>query len=260
MVRTAAASPAYQVPALEKGLDILEYLAAEGVPATQAQLARALGRGPNELFRMLVCLERRGYIQRDPASGAYALTLRLYELSRSHSPYEELLHAAVRPMQGLTETLLESCHLSVLQRGALLVLAQEESPRPLRLSVEVGSTFPAIRTVSGRLLLAHLTEEARENLLRSNDEWNALDESEQCTFREHLATIEERGYEEARGETTEGVHDLAVLVGSNSGNIQAALAVAALTRRHEPSRGDTLEALRQCATEMSHAAGLTRLA
>src|SRR2546423_542389 len=88
----------YQAPALDKGLDILECLAVQAVPLTQAQLAQALGRGASELFRMLTVLERRGYIQRDPLSGAYSLTLRLYELSRTHSPYQGLLRAAARPL------------------------------------------------------------------------------------------------------------------------------------------------------------------
>ena len=34
----------YSVPALEKALDVLEYLADQAVPLTQAQLARALKR------------------------------------------------------------------------------------------------------------------------------------------------------------------------------------------------------------------------
>ena len=44
----------YRVPALEKGLEVLECLANQGSPMTQSQLARALGRGPNELFRTLM--------------------------------------------------------------------------------------------------------------------------------------------------------------------------------------------------------------
>src|SRR5918997_5510938 len=131
MARPPAAPPTYQVPALEKGLDILEYLAAQGVPLTQAQLARGLGRGPNELFRMLVVLERRGYVQRDLTSGAYTLTLRLFELSHTHSPFHGLLRVAAASMRELTETVRESCHLGVLHAGALLVLHQEESPQKL---------------------------------------------------------------------------------------------------------------------------------
>ena len=36
--------PAYAAPALDKGLDVLELLARDGTPLTQADIARALGR------------------------------------------------------------------------------------------------------------------------------------------------------------------------------------------------------------------------
>jgi len=55
---------------------------------TQAQLGRALGRGSSELFRTLATLERRGYLRRDPVSGAYEPILCLYELGHAHSPWE----------------------------------------------------------------------------------------------------------------------------------------------------------------------------
>src|SRR5258708_12294291 len=95
--------PVYAAPALEKGLDILECLAEQRVPLTQSQLARVLRRSPSELFRMLSCLEQRGYVRKDPASAAYALTLRLFELSRTHSPYHHLTKAPPPPTHPLSE-------------------------------------------------------------------------------------------------------------------------------------------------------------
>jgi DNA-binding IclR family transcriptional regulator len=250
------ATPTYHVPALEKGLDILECLAAQGVPLTQAQLARALGRGASELFRMLTTLERRGYVQRDPISGAYGLTLRLYELGHAHSPSQGLLRAAERPMRDLTEELRQSCHLSVIQRGRLLVLHQEESPAPIRLSVEVGGSFPLLHAVSGRLLLASLDDARREETLLQDDDFAALTIADQTTMRERLALIRERGYDAARSETIEGVSDLAVLVGGTVSRIQAALAIAAPVRHHETFVDEALPALLRCADATSRAAGL----
>jgi len=248
--------PRYQVPALEKGLDILEYLAAEGIPLTQTQISRGLGRGPNELFRMLVSLERRGYIQRDISSGAYSLTLRLFEMGHTHSPYRALLRAAARPMQKLTETVLESCHMSVLQRGKLLILAQEESPRRLRLSTEVGSTFPMIHTASGRLLLAHRPADEQTDLLEQDTDYQQLTKGEQAELQTRLATIRAQGYDEAYGEVTEGVNVISVLVGAPTGSIHAALTIPALGRKQEPQHADLLAALRESAAEISRAAGL----
>src|SRR5215218_935872 len=157
----AGALPAYRAPALEKGLDLLECLARERRAMTQAQLARALGRGSSELFRTLATLERRGYLRRDPVSGAYEPTLRLYELGHAHSPWEQLQRAAERPMRDLTAAVRESCHLSVAHHDQCLVLHQEESPLRVRLSVEVGSTIPLHQSASGRVLLALFSAEER---------------------------------------------------------------------------------------------------
>src|SRR5215510_1101635 len=223
--------PNYHVPALEKGLDILECLAAQGVPLTQAQIARSIGRGANELFRMLTTLERRGYIRRDPMTGAYGLTLRLFELSHTHSPLQGLLRAAAAPMRALTEAIRESCHLSVIEREHLVVLAQEESPARVRLSVEVGGAFPLLHPVSGRVLLAYLEENVRADLLAREGEHAHLSAAEQAAFAERLELIRWRSYDTSISETTDGVSDLAVLVGTASSTVQAALTVASLTRQ-----------------------------
>lgn len=236
----------YRVPALDKGLDVLERLAEDGVALTQAQLARELGRSPSELFRILTTLERRGYVRRDPASGAYALTLRLFELGHAHSPYDGLLRAADGPMRALTEETRQACHLSVIQRGRLLVLHQVESPARVRVSVEIGSTIALTDAASGRLLLAFLDGEERAGLI--GDAGDRL--------RARLALIRERSYEEAQSESIEGVTDLAVLVGTPSSRTKAALAIAALPRDREAFIRETLAPMRRCAAEIASAAGL----
>ena len=56
----------YSAPALIKGLDILELLAERRQDLTMKEIAEGLGRTKNELFRMIVALQERGYIQRNP--------------------------------------------------------------------------------------------------------------------------------------------------------------------------------------------------
>ena len=51
-------------PALEEGVDILELLATQQEALNQNDVAQRLGRSVREIFRMLACLEDRGYIQR----------------------------------------------------------------------------------------------------------------------------------------------------------------------------------------------------
>ena len=216
----------YPVPALEKGLDILEALAAAPVPQSLAELAATLRKGSNELFRILNCLEWRGYVGRDPVSGKYSLTLRLFQLAHAHTPLDKLLRAAREPMRGLSSRLRESCHLSVLQGGRLLIIAQEESPEQVRLSIEVGSTFDPKRTVSGRLLLSQSRPKPAGQLT-------------------------------ARDETIEGVSDVAVPVGFPGAGALAALAVSWLRHRRRAKKpAAVLAATLQAAAQINRNLGL----
>jgi DNA-binding IclR family transcriptional regulator len=214
-------SPSYSVPALEKGLDILEALAGSLYPLSLAELARDLNRGSAEIFRMLVCLERRAYLRREMVSGKYSPTLRLFELAQAHHPLKVLLTVTREPMRKVAETLGESCHLSVLERGRLLVIAREESPEKVRLFIEVGSSFDPRQTASGRLL---------------------LDESVKSVT--------------ARDETIEGVDDAAVRVGSASGAVHAALAVSWLrSRKGAKKPASVLKALMLATQEINRSLG-----
>jgi DNA-binding IclR family transcriptional regulator len=250
------ASPNYRVPALEKGLDVLECLADQGVPMTQSQLARILERGPSEIFRTLMTLERRGYIQRDAESGAYSLTLRLYELSRIHSPYEKLLQAASRPMRELVGEVRESCHLSVLNNAGLLVLAQEESPALVRMSIAVGGVFPLLYTASGRLLLAYLDPEELEEVLQNIKGYAAWTAAQKKALAGRLQNINRQGYEYTFEETNSGVHDLAMLVGSKSTRTRAALTITGFSRDPQTFAQAMLPALRLACESISRRAGI----
>jgi DNA-binding IclR family transcriptional regulator len=247
-------APDYPVPALEKGLDIIEALAAEAVPQSLAELAARMERSSSELFRMLNCLERRGYLTREAVSGKYGLSLKLFALSHVHSVTEKLLQAARGPMQALTEKFLVSCHLSVLERGKLLVVAQEMSPEPVRISIEVGATFEAAKTASGRLLLAwDRSGETEDGAYRTNRTYG----KERAELGKIFAQIRKTGVSAAESETIEGVRDLAVLVGEPEVSVTAALAVTRLLRRGQKAdEAALLAGMRGAAREITEEMGL----
>ncbi len=146
--------PDYAVPALEKALDILEVLADWPEPLSQLEIAQAVDRSPSQIFRVLTTLERRGYLSRDAQSGAYSLSLRLFDLSHRQEPLRSLTDAALGPMRELAAATGQSCNLSVLESGGVRVVAQVESPADFGYRVRVGALFPLKSTATGAVLTA----------------------------------------------------------------------------------------------------------
>lgn len=248
---------AYAVPALEKGLDLLEELAGQPQPRSQAELARALGRSPSEIFRMMACLERRGYIDKEPSSGRYRLTLRLFELAHTHTPVDQLLHASLGPMRELARKTGESVHLSVLSHGKLLVLSQVESQNRTRVSVEIGGRFPVVRTASGRVLLAYLPQEELRALLARDEDWSSLGPGPRERFLGDLLRIRRDGVYHGKSDLTHGIRDVAALVGNPHVGVAAAVCVPALRAIGTPKPLPELrESVRECAQEITRQMGL----
>ena len=147
-------TPEYAAPAIDKALDILELLADRSGGMSQLDIARAIGRSPGQVFRPLMRLERRGYVYRDPRTGLYELSMRLFDLAHRAEPLRSLVSASATAMRELAAAIGQSCNLSVLDAGRVRVIAQVESPADVAVRVRVGALFDVERTPTGRVLAA----------------------------------------------------------------------------------------------------------
>ncbi|MFX6149205.1 helix-turn-helix domain-containing protein, partial [Acinetobacter baumannii] len=81
---------------------------------TLNQISRQLGRSVNEIFRMVVTLEQRGYLVAD--NDHYRLSLKLFELAH-HQPIRSLVSTALPHMRELANRSMQSTHLTVYEAG-----------------------------------------------------------------------------------------------------------------------------------------------
>ncbi|MDF3810966.1 MULTISPECIES: IclR family transcriptional regulator [Rhodopseudomonas] len=152
-------------PALEKGLDLIEALAAESRGLNQKQIAERVGRSVGEIFRMLSVLEERGYVLRDPITAEYTLTLQLFRIAAQFPPTKRLQQAALPAMEKLTSQTGLSCHLAVLSSHQFMVIAQMDPEWQMGWSVRLGATFPMTQDyASAKVLAAFQLEDRRREL------------------------------------------------------------------------------------------------
>ncbi|TXR47561.1 IclR family transcriptional regulator [Phyllobacterium endophyticum] len=214
-------SDRYRAPALDKGLDILELLSGIDGGLTQAEIAKFLGRSPNEFYRMLDRLVRRGYVTRLEGD-RYSLTLKLFGLAQLHAPVRRLASYATPLMRELAVISKQANQLSVFDRGAAVVIAQQEAPDYWGISIRVGSHISLFNTGSGHVLLAFRSSEERA-LMIAEYEQHADDIAQPADFSERLNDIRERGYEIMPSAQTAGVFNVSAPVLGPDGRAIAAL-------------------------------------
>src|ERR1700680_4418057 len=150
----------YATPALEKGLDVIELLAHQPGGLTKSEISRELKRTVSEIFRMLLCLERRGYIAQTHGE-RYSLTLKLFKLVQEHPPTERLITEALPVMHRLAQETQQSCHMGIIEGAAVPILAQVNPTTSIGFDVKRGSSVELMEATTGYVILAHQDEEHR---------------------------------------------------------------------------------------------------
>jgi DNA-binding IclR family transcriptional regulator len=245
----------YAAPALEKGLDILEALADQPGGIAQKALAASVGRTVAEIFRMLSVLEERGYVARDPLTGHYRLTLKLFALANRHPPTRRLQQAARPVMQELAERIGQTCHLVVAHGERILVVAEERPSLSMTFGVQLGASFPFVaRFVSARVLAACQPAERRADAAERMARAEGLPASQK--LRARLDRIAAAGHDSAPSEVHDGIIDISFPILDTDGAAVAALTVPFLPQRGATSDRERVKvALAAAARSVSEAIG-----
>lgn len=247
----AGTQSAYSAPALEKGLDVIELLAGMPGGLTQSQIAQSLNRSLQEVYRMVVSLERRGYIRRSPPSDAYRLTMKIYDMAMSQPPIAMLTDAALPIMRRLSLDAQQSMLLSVIDGAFIRAIIHVDSPAPLGFRVRLGTSSPVARTASGRVLLA-FQPPAMQAWTFEAMAASGIPAVELERVKERVEAIVEAGYEFVSGETFDGITDVSfpILNGKDE-------AVAALTMPFLKSVADKVPIDRAAAIQFEAAVKLS---
>jgi len=225
----------YSAPALEKGLDILELLAGQSEGLTRAEIVKAMGRGPSEIYRMLERLVARRFVTRLVGGDRYALTLKLFVLAMGHPPLRRLAAQAQPFMDAFAREALQSCHLVMPDQGAALVVAQASPVETWEFRVRLGARLDLLETGSGQALLAFQRADRRAETLAL---WGAAHVvPDLARLDDRLAALRAQGFRMAESAQLLGVTDISVPLLGAEGDAFAVL-TCPLIGRPRPHAGD----------------------
>ncbi|WP_055413901.1 MULTISPECIES: IclR family transcriptional regulator [Streptomyces] len=222
-----------------------------GVTAT----ARELGISRSTAHRILVTLQRTGFLRHDPGQRGYSAGPQLVRMGLTAIAQLDVRRQARRPLEELSEKLQETVCLYILDAAAVRLVDGVECRQVLRVSVPLGQDFPAHVTAAGKALLAlrdpaevraTLPTELAATAAGSITEWPVLeDELEEIRARGWAADLEESAHD---------LHGVGVAIRNRIGEPLAAISVhAPAVRLREQDMPAVATALQETAITIARA-------
>lgn len=241
---------------LIRDLEVLELLgtpfAWEQAGLGVQQIADILRRDKGQISRVCQTLLATGLIDRDRISKRYSLGHHLYALAtRTREAHLALI---ARPtLIDLMSRAEESAHLTVLRGGTIMTVHTEMAQHPERDDSLDGVSLPALRTASGRAMLATFTPEelvswwnehgvSRPQPASQKNHGSQVGEIERLLpglgsirslgkLIKTVKSVRRQGFAISDGELTENIVDAAAPILNDTGVVIGAIAVGARKSR-----------------------------
>jgi IclR family transcriptional regulator, KDG regulon repressor len=242
---------------LLKGLMLLEALADQnGKPVTIPVLAEKVGLTKSNTHRTLQTLAHAGYATRDEVTGNYRSTFKLFELGAKQMAQIDVRQFSATHMRSLMELTQETVHLSILDGGSVVYVDKIESAQPVRAYSVLGGHAPAYCVATGKILLAHQSQEFLVRHLTDLNAYTKATITELQSLKAELARAAANGYAVNRGEWRESVGGVAAPIFDAFSAPVAAIGISGPLERLSAKRMKELApAVQDAALKISRAMG-----
>ena len=222
------------VQSVDRILDIVEALADVPLGLLLTDLAAATNLHVSTAHRLVNVLVDRGYALKEPISGKYRLTLRMFAMGSRASGVWNLLDTARPYLEELAAVSKEAVHLVERDGNSVVYLYKAEPYHQLvRMGSYTGLRNPMYCTGVGKSIMAFLPDAELEKLWKT-EPITAFSENtiiDLDSMRQELAKIRQQGYAMDNEEHEYGIRCIAVAIRNWSGTPVAAVSISAPSAR-----------------------------
>lgn len=218
----------YNIRAVERALLSLKAFLGNDTELGAGEIGKRIDLDPSTTFRMMVTLEKHGFVRQDASSGKYRLGVTCLELGSQFLRINDARKSAVDVMQELRGEFGETVHLGILDEDQIVYLEKVQGSHAIGLmSSRVGGRAPAHATAIGKVLLANLPEaERRARLPRKLARCTPATITDWKELEREFARVQENGYAIDNQEHETGVECVAVPIFGHKG-VVAGLSISA---------------------------------
>ncbi|MEO5780716.1 IclR family transcriptional regulator [Arthrobacter oryzae] len=248
------------VQSVDRALAVLEILARDG-HAGVSEIAQEMGVHKSTVSRLLGSLVGRDMVHQNSERGKYQLGFGILRLASSIPRRLSLVHEARAVLEGLAEEFKETVNLAVLRSNYAVNVDQAMGPSSLATYDWVGSLTPLHATSSGKVLLAALSADERDRILKETGlpARTPRTITNRSQLERQLLDVSREGYCVIREEFEIGLNAISVPVYNHMGSAIGAVSISGPAFRFDPDKTPgLLEALKQAGLQISANMGYTR--
>lgn len=248
------------VPALERGLAVLELVAKSRNGLTFSQVSRHFDFPKSSIHCLLVTLERLGYLQRLESTGRFVAGLNLVRIATVASHGITLRQKAGPLLTELAQRTGLTVHMAVMENNEALLIAKVEPSGTRPVATWVGKRIDYHCTSLGKALIAWMSDEEIRSLVRERHmlRHNENTISTLVRLKENLMATRSAGYALDDEEEEIGIRCVGAPVLGISGKVEAAVSVSGTVEQIRSADIPRMGArLQEAAFEMSRRLGWT---
>ncbi|WLR49682.1 IclR family transcriptional regulator [Bacillus tianshenii] len=188
---------------LDRALDVIEAFSFKNPELSLAEIAEQTNLPSATVYRVILTLINRGYLEKDSSSGKYKLGMGFVKVGGTVIQTLDLVKIATPHLQKLAKLTELNVNLSVLYKGDALCLVNIESFHKFGYEIKVGERLPIYAGALSKSILAFLSDEEIKSYLSSPLQVftpRTIAKREQLI--EELDEIRKRGYSQSFGELT----------------------------------------------------------
>ncbi|MBP1993392.1 IclR family transcriptional regulator [Paenibacillus eucommiae] len=231
----------YSIHSIEKALDVIEVLS-EHDSLSLIELVELVNQPKSSLYRIILTLEKRGFISRSEEDGKYCLGFKQLVITKNLLERSSLRTAALAEMNKLLVTYGDTVNLCVLSEDEVLYVEIIEGTYALRMTDKVGSKSPFHATATGKVLTSHLPVEEVKRMVRQKGlpKFTSHTLDTETSLLQELARVKQQGYAIDDEEIIEGARCIAAPIFNMFGRVEGAISISGARHRFPDDRISTI--------------------
>lgn len=222
--------PKNVIKSVETSIRIVECLQARRV-ATVSEVAEATGSSKGNVCKHLATLAKQGFVEK--TEDGYRLGLRYLDLGGFVRDNIEGSHVIKPKIRELADVTGEVAQFAVESNGRSVVVYRETGHQGVSTRTRVGRYLPMHQIASGKAMLAQMSEERVEEIIRAHGLPAATENTitDKEAFFEELSKVRESNIATNDAESTKGLYAVASPITMSGGKLVGACSVSGPSHR-----------------------------